>query len=102
MIAISPNTSGVAFFIHVTPRARRPAVGGCQAGALRVRVGAPPAAGAANAACVNALAKALGVRRSAVQLDPGARNRRKRVHVDGEPERLAAQLTRLASDGTSA
>ena len=39
MFAISPTASGVAFFIHVTPRARRPGVGGCQADALRVRVG---------------------------------------------------------------
>jgi uncharacterized protein YggU (UPF0235/DUF167 family) len=102
LIAISPTASGVAFFIHVTPRARRPGVGGCQADALRVRVGAPPADGAANAACVNALAKALGVRRSAVTLDPGSRFRRKRVHIDGDPERLESQLTRLASSGASA
>ena len=102
MIAISPTASGVAFFIHVTPRARRPGVGGCQAGALRVRVAAPPADGLANTACVTALAKALGVRRGAVQLDPGSRNRRKRVRIDGDPERLEALLVRLASSGTSA
>jgi uncharacterized protein (TIGR00251 family) len=102
LIAISHTRAGVAFTIHVTPRARRPGVGGCQADALRVRVGAPPADGLANAACVDALAKALGVRRGAVTLDPGSRNRRKRVHVDGDPERLAAQLTRLAGDGARA
>jgi uncharacterized protein (TIGR00251 family) len=102
LLAISPSDSGVAFFIHVTPRARRPGVGGCQADALRVRVGAPPADGLANAACVEALAKALGVRRGAVTLDPGSRNRRKRVHVDGNPERLAARLAKLASGGASA
>ena len=102
MFAISPTASGVAFFIHVTPRARRPGVGGCQADALRVRVGAPPAAGAANAACADALAKALGVRRSAVTLAPGSRHRRKRVTVDGDTERLTEQLARLASSGASA
>ena len=102
MFAISRTASGVAFFIHVTPRARRPGVGGCQADALRVRVGAPPADGLANAACVDALAKALGVRRGAVTLDPRSRNRRKRVQVEGDPERLETRLARLASSGASA
>jgi hypothetical protein len=102
LFAISPTASGVTFFIHVSPRARRPGVGGCQADALRVRVGAPPVDGLANAACVNAVAKALGVRRSAVTLDPGSRSRRKRVHVEGDPGRLEARLARLASNGASA
>lgn len=101
MLAISAGVSQVAFDIHVTPRARRPGVGGCRAGALRVRVGAPPADGLANAACVEALAKALGVRRGAVTLDPASRNRRKRVRVDGDPEKLTERLVRLASDGAS-
>ena len=102
MLEISRSDSGVAFFIHVTPRARRPGVGGCRAEALRVQVRAPPADGLANAACVDALASALGVRRSAVTLYPGSRNRRKRVRVAGDPERLATRLAELASGGASA
>jgi hypothetical protein len=102
LLAISRRDSGVAFVVHVTPRARRPGVGGCHAEALRVQVGAPPSDGLANAAVVEALAKALGVRRSAVVLDPGSRNRRKRVRVDGDPDQLAARLAELARDGPSA
>jgi hypothetical protein len=102
LLEISRRDSGVTFAIHVTPRARRPGVGGCHAEALRVQVGPPPADGLANAACVEALAKALGVRRSAIALDPGSRSRRKRVRVDGDPDRLAARLAELARDGPSA
>jgi hypothetical protein len=89
----------VTFWIHVTPRARRPAVGGAREGALCVRVGEPPADGRANAACRRALAAALGVARGAVALDPAARGRRKRVSVEGEPRGLAERLRALAAGG---
>lgn len=87
---------GVELWIHVTPRARRPGVGGTQGDALRVAVSAAPARGAANAACREALAAALGVARGDVQLDPASRHRRKRVRVRGDPERLCARLRALA------
>jgi uncharacterized protein (TIGR00251 family) len=86
----------VAFWIHVTPRSRRERVGGTHGDALRVSVSAPPAGGAANAACVEALARALEVRRGAVELDPGSRSRRKRVRVLGEAGALARRLRELA------
>ena len=54
--------------------------------------------GAANAACVEALARALGVRSTAVELDPGSRSRRKRVNVVGEAGALARRLEVLATD----
>jgi uncharacterized protein len=62
-----------------------------------VAVREPPVEGSANAACVRALARALGVARSAVALDPGARSRRKRVVVKGTPAALAAEVERLAA-----
>jgi uncharacterized protein (TIGR00251 family) len=89
--------SGVAFWIHVIPRAKRPAVGGCRGDALRVAVAAPPADGLANAACVWALAKALRVKRSEVELDPGSKGRRKRVRVMGASAVLEARLGELAA-----
>ncbi|HKE12741.1 MAG TPA: DUF167 domain-containing protein [Myxococcota bacterium] len=85
-----------SFWIHVSPRARRAAVGGSRGDALRVAVREPPLAGAATAACVAALAEALGVAKTAVILDRGARGRRKRVRVEGEPLRLEALIRALA------
>jgi hypothetical protein len=95
-LEISPAGAGVVFWIHVTPRARRAAVGGVHAGALCVRVAEPPLEGRANAACRRALADALGVPAAAVALDAGARGRRKRVSVEGEAAGLAARLEALA------
>ncbi|MDH3212220.1 MAG: DUF167 family protein [Myxococcales bacterium] len=88
----------MAFWIHVTPRARRKGVGGTHGGALRVAVSEAPVAGAANAACARALARALGVGRAAVALDRASRGRRKRVRIEGDAEALAARLRELAAE----
>jgi uncharacterized protein (TIGR00251 family) len=87
---------GLAFWVFVTPRARREAVGGRHGDALRVSVTAPPVEGKANAACAQALAEAFGVKRRDVELDPGARGRRKRVRLIGETRALQAKLRKLA------
>jgi uncharacterized protein (TIGR00251 family) len=92
----SPN--GIAFWIHVTPGAKREAVGGAHGDALRVAVQAPPVEGRANAACVEVLASAFEVKRPAVALDPAARGRRKRVALAGDPAALAARLAALAGE----
>ena len=88
---------GLAFWIHVTPRARREAVGGRHGDALRVAVKAPPVGGKANAACVEALAEAFGVERRDVEIHSGARGRRKRVRVTGETRALEEKLQKLAA-----
>lgn len=90
---------GLAFWIHVSPRARRCAVGGVHGDALRVAVKEPPLEGRANAAVRKALADALGVRGEAVELDPGSRGRRKRVRVRGEFAVLIERLRGLAEGG---
>lgn len=93
-----PN--GIGFWIHVTPRAKRPSVAGMHGDALRVAVAEPPVEGRANAACVRSLAEALGVSRAAVRIDPAAKGRRKRVDVDGDAASLEARL-RALSQGSS-
>jgi len=97
VLRVSETSDGVAFWIHVTPRAKRAAVAGCHGDALRVAVAAPPVDGLANAACVRALAEALGVKRSDVKLDPASKARRKRVQVTGQSAVLAARLGELAN-----
>jgi uncharacterized protein YggU (UPF0235/DUF167 family) len=96
-LELSLNSRGVAFWIHVTPRARRKGVGGTHGDALRVAVAEPPVDGAANAACARALARAVGVGRGAVELDRASRGRRKRVVIAGDAEALAARLQELAA-----
>jgi uncharacterized protein (TIGR00251 family) len=69
--------------IQVVPRASRAAVGPAVGERLRVAVTAPPVDGAANAAVIEALAEAFGVRRSAVTILRGETGRRKTVRVAG-------------------
>jgi uncharacterized protein len=69
--------------LRVQPRAARDEVVGWQAGALRVRVTAPPVDGVANRAVVEVLARALGVRVGTLTVVHGARGRDKLVRVAG-------------------
>jgi uncharacterized protein len=83
--------------VRLTPRGGRDRVDGFAADAggervLRVRVAAPPVDGAANAALVRLLAKALGVPKSAVTIVSGETSRDKTVEVVGEPADLAKRL----------
>jgi uncharacterized protein (TIGR00251 family) len=97
-LELARTESGVAFWIHVSPRSRRPQVGGVHGDALRVAVKEPPVDGAANEGCAKALAEALKIRRAAVTLDPGSTGRRKRVRIEGDPDRLAERLLGLAGE----
>jgi uncharacterized protein len=60
--------------------------------ALAVDVAAPPEDGKANDALIAALAKHLGVQRSAIRIATGAGARRKSLQIEGEPAVLAARL----------
>lgn len=81
--------------VRVTPRAARDAIGELSAdGVLAVRVTAPPADGAANAAVAKLLAAALGLPPRDVVLVSGASSRQKTFDVPLEP---AEVLRRLAA-----
>ncbi len=69
--------------MRVQPRASRDALAGERAGALVVRLTAPPVEGAANEALARFLGKALGVPPSAVRIVAGATGRNKVVTVAG-------------------
>jgi uncharacterized protein len=72
--------------VRVQPRAKRDEVVGERAGAVVVRLAAPPVDGKANAALCAFLAKAAGVRRSQVTIVRGAMARDKVVRVEGVAE----------------
>ena len=65
---------------------------------LAVRLTAPPSDGAANEALVRLLAKALGVAKRDVALASGATARLKRLHISGDPAKLATALTKLIEE----
>ena len=79
--------------VRVQPRARRAEVVGERAGAIVIRVPAPPVDGKANAAVCALIAAAAGVPRSAVAVVRGASGRDKLVRVEGvDAETLRAAL----------
>src|SRR5688572_7938509 len=83
MIALADHAEGVVLPVRAQPRSRKPGVAGEQAGALKVGVSAPPEDGRANHALVEALAEALGVRRSQVELLAGPTSRDKKFLIRG-------------------
>jgi hypothetical protein len=83
VLSIHETRSGVTLTIKVQPRARRNAIGGELAGALKIAVTAPPVDGRANDACVTLLASALKVPRSGVTVISGQSGRVKVIHVQG-------------------
>ncbi len=76
--------------VRVTPKSRNTDVRIAD-GVVRVRVAAAPEDGRATEAARRALASALGLRRTAVELEAGATSRTKRFRVDGLNEATARQ-----------
>ena len=90
--------NAVVVEVHAQPGAKRATVTLDAVGALRVAVTAPADTGRANAAVIEALAGALGVRRTSIVIVSGHTSRRKRIRVEGvSPERLASFLAELAA-----
>lgn len=87
--------------IRVVPRAGRTALDGVtEAGALRVRLAAPPVEGAANAALIAFLADALGVPKRSIILVRGERGRDKVIEI-AAPIAVIGERLRAATDRKS-
>ncbi len=90
MIPIRENAAGCSFAVRVHPRAKQDAVAGAAGEALKLALSAPPVEGRANAACIEFLARLLGVSRAAVEIVSGAGSRNKVVRIAG----LSAETVR--------
>ena len=83
MVSLTEKDGTVTFAVSVQPRASRSEVVGEVAGALKVRLAAPPVDGAANEELLRLLAKVFGVGRGDVEIVTGTRGRQKVVRVSG-------------------
>jgi uncharacterized protein (TIGR00251 family) len=81
MVILRESKKGLTFDIRVIPHASRAEIVGVQAGAFKVKVTVPPVEGAANEACIKLLAKALGLKRSQMEITSGAKSRKKTIIV---------------------
>ena len=96
MIDVTEQPGGCLLPVLAQPGARKAGLLGEQAGRLKVAVTAPPEDGRANKALAEALRKALGLKRSQVELVSGATRREKRFLIRGlTGEELQARLAAL-------
>jgi uncharacterized protein (TIGR00251 family) len=94
VIELADHPEGVLVPVRAQPGARKNAVLGEQAGALKLAVTAPPEDGRANAALVELLREILGVKRSQIALHSGATGRSKKFLVrDMSKADLTVKLT---------
>ena len=92
---VQERNDGVRFMVRVQPRAGRDGVDGVHAGALKVRLNAPPVDGAANEALIAFVAERLGVPKAAVRIVTGATARAKLIEVQG----VQAERVRTLASG---
>lgn len=81
MIAIKETSDGLAFSVRVQPRSSQIAIVGIHQDALKIKLTAPPADGAANKQCLQLLAKALGLPKSALKITGGQTSRTKHIRI---------------------
>ena len=93
MNLLSGGPDGTDIQILAQPRASRSEIVGPHAGALKVRIAAPPVEGAANLELEKLLAKTLGVPRSSVAVVRGGTAKRKVLRVQGlSPQEVSRRL----------
>jgi uncharacterized protein len=85
-LEISTRDGAVIFQVRLQPRASRDEIAGVIAGALKVRVQAPPLEDRANVALCEYLAELLKTPKSAVRILAGERSRSKRIEIRGVNE----------------
>jgi len=76
--------------VRVIPRASLSVVAGVRAGALLVRLAAPPVDGAANTVLLEVLAECCGTARRSLTIVSGERSRLKVVAIEGVAEAAVA------------
>jgi uncharacterized protein (TIGR00251 family) len=98
MIALTPHADGVILPVKAQPGARKNALTGIHAGAVKAAVTAAPERGKANKALIVLLADSLEVKRSQIELVSGETSSEKRFLIRGvDMTSLAARLEALLS-----
>jgi uncharacterized protein (TIGR00251 family) len=77
------TSEGVLVRLHVQPKASSTGLAGIHDAAIKLKVQAPAADGAANMACQKYLAQILNIPRSMITMKSGARSRKKTFLIRG-------------------
>ncbi len=101
-ILLTVHGDSVLLPVRAQPGARRTGVVGLHGGCLKIAVSAAPEKGKANAALVEAIAKAFELKRSQVTLHRGDTSSQKLFRLEGlTVDAARAILTRLLTDAAS-
>lgn len=93
MISITAHDEGVTIPVYAQPNAKKNAIVGEHAAALKISVTAPPEDGKANAAILEVLRIWLGLRRQQLELLHGQAQRKKIILVkDVTVEELVCEI----------
>ncbi len=96
-LVLEIGEDSVAFSVRVAPRASRARAMGIHDGALKLALTKPPVDGAANAALIKLLSKALGISKGRVRIAHGEHARLKHIVIDTDaPNEVASRLRSLA------
>src|SRR4051812_28927694 len=87
-LIVQGTKAGAILSIYIQPHASSTECVGSHGDAIKIRVTAPPADGAANAELVRFLARQLSIPVTSVQIKSGAGGRHKRVLVKGATAQL--------------
>ena len=90
---VRTTPEGAVISVHVQPKASRTQCAGLHGDAVKIRVAAPPADGAANEELCRFLARTCGLPVSGVEILSGTSSRQKRILLRGRSaEQVRAQL----------
>lgn len=81
MINFTETEKSIIFTVRIVPRASKSEIIGELAGALKIRISAPPVDGAANAELVKFLSKTFGVSKSEIEILSGSAAKIKLIKV---------------------
>jgi uncharacterized protein len=94
MLEVTEKSGAITFRVRVQPRASRTELAGEYAGAVKIRICAPPIEGRANEECARFLADLLEISRRDVEIVAGASSRDKIIRVHGASiERIRRMLS---------
>jgi len=99
-LSMKESPTGLVFKIRVQPRSSKNAVVGIHGDALKIKLTAPPVGGKANKACLQFLARCLGIAKTDLEIVSGQTSRTKHIHLafpsgEAATKDEKARLTRL-------
>ena len=77
------SKKGVTLKIKVEPRSSRKGISGLMGDAIKIRVNAPPAGGAANEELIEVLSEEFGIKKTSIKILRGISSRNKVVEIEG-------------------